>query len=397
MPATTNGKTKANGKADGENGNKSLLERVEAPSDLPKETRSKIARLEYEFARAEFEQLRQSVPKFRPLYEKRNALIASTPELQGDFWRRVFANAPAEIDEYILPSDAAILGQSLKNLTVERFEVDDQGNGEPRSLRFTFEFETGDENPYFEDAKLVKDFYWRREVTRTAKGKRRTWEGLVSEPVRIHWKKDMDPTKGLLDAACDLAEAEKKQGTGADRKKLPEYERLVKKVEELEAEKANAEDKDDDDEEGDDEDPLAGRSPAGVSFFAWFGYRGRDVSAEKSKEAEKEEEERWAKIAKGEEVDLDEDDDDDEDDEEEDDLEEAEIFPDGEGLANALAEELWPNALRYYEQSFDIADDDDLGLEELDDDEDDDEDEDDEEGEKDEEEEARPRKRVKKT
>lgn len=56
MPATTNGKTKANGKADGENGNKSLLERVEAPSDLPKETRSKIARLEYEFARAEFEQ-----------------------------------------------------------------------------------------------------------------------------------------------------------------------------------------------------------------------------------------------------------------------------------------------------------------------------------------------------
>ena len=56
----------------------------------------------------------------------------------------------------------------------------------------------------------VKDFYWRKQIIRTSKGKRRTWEGLVSEPVRINWKKDMDLTKGLLGAACDLADAEKK-------------------------------------------------------------------------------------------------------------------------------------------------------------------------------------------
>lgn len=250
----------------------------------------------------------------------------------------MFSNAPAEIDEYVMPTDAAVLGSSLKNLTVERFEVDEKGQGEPRSLRFTFEFQTGEENPFFENEKLVKDFYWRTQVTKSAKGKRRTWEGLVSEPVRINWKEGKDLTKGLLNAACDLAEAEKKQG--GDRKKLPEFEKLVNKIGELEAEAAAAEEGDED-----DEDP---QSPAGASFFAFFGYRGRSVSAEESKQAVKEEEERWAKIQKGEAVEDDDDDDDDDEDDDSDDLEDAEVFPDGEELAISLAEDLWPNALKYY-------------------------------------------------
>ncbi|GAD91823.1 hypothetical protein PVAR5_0403 [Paecilomyces variotii No. 5] len=361
----------------------SLFERIEFPS-IPKEAGRKIAQLEQEFIRAEVEQLRRSVPLMQPIYEKRNALI-NTPELQeADFWPRVFSNAPGEIDHYVLPSDANIIGETLKNLTVERFEVDKDGNGEPRSVRLTFEFQTGEANRFFENAKLVKDFYWRQEVTKTAKGKRRTWEGLVSEPVRINWKEGMDPTKGLLDAACDLAEAEKKQG--GDRKKLPEYEKLVKKVAEVEADAVTG----GEDEEADDED-LGAASPAGVSFFAFFGYRGKDVSAEKSKEAEKEEEERWAKIAKGEKVEDDEDEDeDDEDDLEEDDLEDAEIFPDGEDLAVALAEDLWPGALKYYVQSYEMADDfdSDIDIDDMDDEEFDEE-----EAEKDDEEE-RPRKKA---
>lgn len=256
----------------------------------------------------------------------------------------MFSNAPGEIDEYILPTDAGVLGSCLKNLHVERFEVDAKGNGEPRSIRVTFEFKTGEENPFFEDEKLVKDFYWRKQVTRTPKGKRRTWEGLVSEPVRIHWKKDMDLTKGLLGAACDLAEAEKKAGAGADRKKLGEYETLVKKASEIDADNMD-EDDDDEDEEG-----LGAQSPAGVSFFAFFGYRGRDVTAEQSKQATKEEDERWAKICKGEAVEEN-DEDDDEDDEfepDEFDLDDIETFPDGEELAITLAEDLWPGALKYY-------------------------------------------------
>lgn len=289
--------------------------------------------------------MRQSIPVFRPLFEKRNKIITS-PEIADDFWIRVFSNAPAEIDEYILPTDAGVLGSCLKNLKVDRFEVDEKGQGEPRSVRFTFEFKTGEENPFFENATLVKEFYWRKQVTRTSKGKRRTWEGLVSEPVRINWKKDMDLTKGLLGAACDLAEAEKK-AAGQDRKKLGEFEKLVKKVEEFENERMKAEE----DEGDDEEEGLGAQSPAGISFFAFFGYRGRDVTAEQSKQAAKEEEERWAKIVKGEKVDDEDEEDDDEDDDyelDELDLDDIEIFPDGEELAIAVAEDLWPGALKYY-------------------------------------------------
>lgn len=289
--------------------------------------------------------VRKSVPVFRPLFEKRNEIITS-PEVADDFWIRVFSNAPSEIDEYILPTDAGVLGSCLKNLKVERFEVNEKGEGEPRSIRFTFEFRTGEENPFFENEVLVKEFSWRKQITRTAKGKRRTWEGLVSEPVRINWKKDMDLTKGLLGAACDLAEAEKKNA-GGDRKKLSEFEKLVKRVEEIENERMKDDDEGDDEEEG-----LGAQSPAGVSFFAFFGFRGRVVTAEESKAATKEDDERWAKITKGEKVDDEEvGEDDDEYELDELDLDDIEIFPDGEELAIAIAEDLWPGALKYYGMS----------------------------------------------
>jgi hypothetical protein len=350
----------------------------------------------------------------RPIYEKRNALITSEELQEADFWPRVFANAPPEIDEYILPSDAAIIGDCLKNLTVERFEVDANGQGEPRSVRLVFDFETGEENPYFENARLVKDFYWRKQVTKTAKGKRRTWEGYVSEPVRINWKEGQDLTKGLLDAACDLFEAEQKDKS-VDRKTLPEYEKLVSEIQEAEIKAMTG----DEDDEADDDNPLVGQSPAGMSFFALFGYRGRDVTAEQSQAAEKEETERWAKIEKGEEVeeDADDDDDDEDDEEEEDSLEAAELFPDAEELVIAIAEDLWPSALKLYgkclhthlnyfansfanrrlvqsyevPEDYDDYDDDELDIDEL---EELDEDEDDEEDEK-EDAEERPRKKVK--
>lgn len=338
-----------------EEANTSLLERIQRP-EVSKETAKKISLVEEQFARAEVEQLRQSTLLLRPLFEKRNQVIAE-PDVRDTFWTRVMLNAPAEVEEYITMTDATILASTLKNLTVERFEIDEKGQGEPRSFRLTFEFRTGDENPYFENEKLVKTFYWRKQVITTPKGHKRTWDGLVSEPVRINWKKDSDLTKGMLDAACDLFEAEKKNG--GDRKKLPEYAALVKKVEEAEDEVANAQD------DEDDEDP----SPVGMSFFGFFGYRGRDVSAAQSKEAAKEIESRWVKVQKGEEM---EDAGDSDDEDEEDDsagLEEIDIFPDGDDLAVAIAEDLWPDALSYYVQSFQIGEeleDMDLDMEEMD-------------------------------
>ncbi|EAS31009.3 NAP family protein [Coccidioides immitis RS] len=365
-----------------------LLERAEMPElpTVPKEARRDIALLEREFSDAEVRMLRQAIPLMRPLYARRNALVTS--KLQHvDFWPRVFANAPADIDEYIRPSDAQIISTCLKNITLDRFEVNEKGEGEPRTVRFTFEFDNG-ENVWFENDKLVKEFYWRKEILTTVSGKKRVREGMVSDPVRIKWKEGMDPTDGLLDAACDLAEAEKAlmkkenktKVSNEDRLKLKEYESLVQKVAKIEAEVAN-------EGEGDDEEGES--SPMGLSFFAWFGYRGGDVSAEESARAIKEDEEKWEKIIKGEEL-FDEEEDEEEDEDEEDTLEEAEIFPDGESLAVSLSEDLWPNALKYYVQSYEIVPDFDLDSDiDVEDVEGDDED-----GES-EDELARPRKKVK--
>ncbi|KAL3470423.1 nucleosome assembly protein [Aspergillus californicus] len=314
------------------------LEKRVSEALIPEEVSNDISLLEQQFVRAEVEQLRNSIISFRPLLEKR-AKIVSHPDVASNFWIRVFANAPADIDESITASDAAILGSMLKNLTVERFEVNEKGEGEPRSVRFTFEFNADEGvNPFFENKKIVKEFYWRKQVFTTESGKKRTWDGLVSEPVRINWKKDMDITKGLLDAACDLFEAEKKKG--GDRTQLPEFAKLAEKL-------AAAEALEEDEEENDDEDPLQGQ--AGRSFFNFFGYRGGDVTAEASAAATKEENEKFEKQLKGETV---EDDEADADEDIDDDFEVIEICPDGSDLAIALAEDLWPNALKYYVQSF---------------------------------------------
>jgi hypothetical protein len=244
----------------------------------------------------------------------------------------------------------------LKTVLVERIEVDEKtGQGEPRSVRFTFEFASGsdsdgdDVNTYFTNEKLVKDFYWRKRVTKSPKGKRRIWEGYVSTPVRIHWKEGQDLTNGLLDAACDLYEAEQKNNS-IDRASLPEYEKLVKMIEDVDADIAEADEDGDGDEDMDDFN-LSSRSPARMSFFAWFGYRGPNVTAVQSREAVKEEAERWSKIARGEKVEEEEeyyDDEDDDDDDEDYEPNEAELFPDGEDLAIDIAEELWPNVLKFY-------------------------------------------------
>ncbi|KAJ5653319.1 hypothetical protein N7490_000322 [Penicillium lividum] len=330
----------------------SLMERVEVPA-IPEEVQSKIANLQQAFIRAEVEQLRNSVKLLNPLFKKREEII-NNPSIKDDFWVRVFSAAPAEIDEYILPTDANILGSALKGLNVERFEVNEKGEGEPRSLRFTFTFA---KNDYFENQELVKEFYWRKHITRTASGKRRTWEGLVSDPVRINWKEGQDVTKGLLDAVCDLFDAEKK---GGERTELPEYKTLVEKLTELESEGMNDEDDDEDEED---------EGSAGPSFFNWFGYRGHEVTAEQSKEANKEDEERWVKITKGEKVeDEDEDEDDEDDDDLIDELEDCEAFPNGEEIAIAFAEDLWTDAMKYYVQSFEMGDElDDLDMDDLED------------------------------
>lgn len=196
---------------------------------------------------------------------------------------------------------------------MSRFELDDP-NGSPRSFSLKFGF---NENEYFEDKVLEKKFWFR---------KTQDWAGLVSEPVKINWKKDKDLTGGLTDAACKLAAARKKLAIDTSdakaRKKevgTKEYKSLAQKIETA--------------------------TDASVSFFGLFafvsGYRW--VTAEESAKVVKEDKERFEKIKRGETV---EEDDDDEEDPQ--DYQEIEVFPGGDEVATIIAEDMWPNAIKYY-------------------------------------------------
>ncbi|KAK4127530.1 hypothetical protein N657DRAFT_589876 [Parathielavia appendiculata] len=283
-----------------------------------------LADLEQEFDDVETEIIRQQYALSKPLYAKRAELVSKIP----NFWPLVLEQAPMDIDEYIQPSDSAVLLSSLKSLSVRRFELDeDEKNGDPRSVAIRFEFA---ENEHFEDTVLEKKFWWRYSKDGFA--------GLVSEPVEIRWKKGKDLTDGLLGlvkAVYDEQMAKPKQEAKDERSK---------KVELTEKQKALKE-------------KMENTGMGGVSFFAWFGYIGEYVTAEESKAAVEEEREERRKRKAGEEVAKKKDEDEDEemeDDKEEDDDDEdddLEIFPTGDQLAMAIADDLWPAALKYFIQA----------------------------------------------
>lgn len=255
---------------------------------------------------------------------KRAELVAKIPH----FWPLVFESAPMDIDEYIQPSDSAVLLASLKSISVSRFELDeDEKNGDPRNIAIRFEFA---DNEHFENKVLEKKFWWRQ----TTDG----FSGLVSEPVEIKWKKGKDLTDGLLDlvkALYDEQVAKPKQPTpakGAKKEKVP----LTDKQKAL-------------------KEKMESTGMGGVSFFAWFGYIGEYVTAEESKIAVAKDKEERRKRKAGEEVPKEDEDeemeDDDEEEDDEDDWEDdQEIFPTGDAIAMAIADDLWPGALKYFSE-----------------------------------------------
>lgn len=204
-------------------------------------------------------------------------------------------------------SDTELLTH-ITSFQVERFEIDDDGTkGDPRSLRITFEFGPND---VIEDQKLVKELRYRH----AREGSR---EGLVSDPVPIKWKtKRKDLTRGLGPCAVSLFEAEQAvrmriNGEEVDvvsRKTLWQNERVLQGLRTM--------------------DDLGLES---LGFFAWFSYRGIDLSVPRRGRDG------------GEAC---------EDDAESDDgLRDVEVCPDGSNLANYLAEHLWENAVDIYGKS----------------------------------------------
>ncbi|EUC36918.1 hypothetical protein COCCADRAFT_86925 [Bipolaris zeicola 26-R-13] len=301
-----------------------------------------LAALEHEFEDAEEEIIRKAEAIQTPLFKKRAELVEKIPH----FWALVFEQAPPEIDSFIQPTDSKLIAECLSTVEVSRFELDDP-NGSPRSFLLRLGFT---ENEYFEDKVLEKKFWFR---------KSRDWQGLVSEPVKINWKKGKDLTDGLTDAAYKLGQLRAKLAAdttnGAARKeevKSAEYKKLAQMIETA--------------------------TDASISFFGLFsfvaGYRW--VSAEESAQAAKEERERFEKVRRGERID----DDEDEDDEDPLDYQEIEVFPGGDEVATIIAEDIWPNAIRYYKATFEEEEDDeelsDIDAMDSDDDDDDDDDDD---------------------
>ena len=244
---------------------------------------------------------------------------------------------PAAIESSIQSCDLQILS-SLEAIEVTRFEVDDDPeHGDPRNFKIVFEFGSG---IFLEDKVLEKRFWYRRSKD--------GWAGLVSEPVRIKWKLNADPTLGLLDIAVDayeeslkgrrtssISQGNKRATTESSCDGAGAYNRLMNAVEDSDAHS--------------------------TSLFAFFGYRGPDVTAEESAEAMMDQSsscqsgsgnvlrEGKRSVSEGSlgsqirrNTSLDSDD--------EDPLAH-EIFPTGEEVANALCEDLFPSALRYFGQS----------------------------------------------
>ncbi|KAL2059839.1 hypothetical protein VTL71DRAFT_9994 [Oculimacula yallundae] len=292
-----------------------------------------LADIEQEFDDVETEIIRQQIALSAPLYERRSKTVSQIP----NFWPLVLEQAPPDIDQYIQPSDSALLLSSLLSISVSHFEAEaNTPGGDPRSVSVTWEFAP---NEYFLDEKLEKKFWYRR-----AKD---GWCGLVSEPVEIQWKEGKDLTGGLLGLVCKAWEAEKKASaasnagpkTNGKAKKeglTPEQKILKRKIENT--------------------------GMGGLSFFAWFGFIGRKISEEESRDAtriekEKREKREKRKAAKSsseahESVDEDVEEEQDQDGEDDEDTDmDLEIFPDGDDLAVSITEDLWPSAIKYFTQA----------------------------------------------
>lgn len=289
--------------------------------------------------------MRQNYILTQPIYAERAKLVQKIPH----FWAIVAEEAPEEIDRRIQPCDTAALS-FLQEIEVTRFEVspDAPDSGEPRSVKIVFHFR---ENPLFEDQFLEKKFWYRR-------GKD-GWTGLVSDPVRIHWKKGKDVTEGLLDEAVNLSE-------------------VAIKINEIEGQIANQSSEDQSMQERLDQmstlhrilvdklaDNLKNIPQDAVSFFAWFGYRGREVGAEESVEATRKETHKRKHLKNGKEIapaDKVVAEDGDENgveskvskgialDEVDGNELDHEIFPAGEELAVAISEDLYPGAIKYFSE-----------------------------------------------
>jgi len=284
-----------------------------------------LALIEEEFEQVDVDIVRKQYELTKPLYAKRAEAVAKIP----NFWPLVLEQSPLHVDQYIQPNDSRIFVDSLLSIDVVRHEIENGANGSPRSFTLKFTFKPNDD---FEETVLEKKFDYRR----ASDG----FTGLVSEPVKITWKStEKDLTEGLTDGALALWEARKKKGDMTS-KDVPEYAALAEKVE-----------------------SWNGSNTSFFTFFGWVSSR-RWVSAEESAKANEEFAKRQEARKRGDEIEMPE-----EDDEEFDDSD-VEVHEGGEDLAISFADDVWPNAIKFFTEAQEMEDMSDVDFEDYDEDED---------------------------
>lgn len=276
--------------------------------------------------------MRQKEYAHKELYERRSKLLQAIP----NFWPLVFVNGPQDLQDLWEPADEQILN-SITDFTVSRYQIKSDTEGEPRSLRFTFEFDTSKQDPkLFEDTTITKDFEFIAREDLEGGG------GYISRPVNFNWTKaaKKQGLNKMLDLAEQLYQAEgalieKGAVEQADRVGLWQYEKLRTALEEEDEKERNGEDEE-----------------SGRSFLDWFGYRGVVLPSKEPMQKGKTEQTTNGDVKIHREGDEAASEDEDEEEEEDDDgLLDVEVSPLGGDIAQLLAEQLWPDCMDFFIQS----------------------------------------------
>lgn len=275
--------------------------------------------------------MRQKEYAHKELYERRSKLLQAIP----GFWPLVFVNGPQDLQELYEPVDEQIIN-SISNFTVSRYQTKSDTEGEPRSLRFTFEFDTSKQEPkLFENTSITKDFEFVAREDLEGGG------GYISKPVNFQWTRaaKKQGLNKMLDLAEQLYQAEQALVENghveqADREGLWQYEKLREALEKEEEKAMNGEDEDSE-----------------RSFLDWFAYRGAILPPKEPEVRVKAEKATNGDVKIHEDEAEDQLDEDSETEDEEDGLLDVEVFPAGGDIAQVLAEQLWPDCMDFFIQS----------------------------------------------
>ncbi|KAF3206659.1 hypothetical protein TWF679_008703 [Orbilia oligospora] len=274
----------------------------------PVEAFGALGDLELEFEKAEIEVLKYQIKTTAPLYERRNPLTSQIP----GFWPTVLEATP-DFDQHVTPKDVPAFA-TITSLNIIRPNPE-----EPRDFIIEIGFDK-ERNQWFEDEVIRKQFWWR--------GVEGVWSGLVSEPVEVRWKDNKDLSDGETRRVYEewKAKKEEKEGKGKGKGKATSSKGKGKGKETTTSTKSGGEEKKKE-KKASLEERLKGGQP---SFFTWFAWVGRGtewgIDGNPVEDVEKE----------------DEDEDEDEDDQGND------LFNHGDELALTIADDIYPNAIKYF-------------------------------------------------